>query len=104
MDKLNLIAMEENAGEAEAMLSLMANRHRLLVMCSLIDGEKTVTQLLDKSTLSQSALSQHLGKLREADLVTTRRSGQKIYYTLASEAAQRLIETLCGIYSKGPKP
>ena len=98
MSKLDLLAMEAGAAQAEALLSLLANRHRLMVMCHLIDGEKTVSELLDTGNLSQSALSQHLGKLREAHLVATRREGQKIHYSIASEEAQTLIETLCDLY------
>ena len=79
-------------------MSLLANRHRLLVMCQLIDGEKTAGQLLGGSALSQSALSQHLGKLRDHQLVATQRRGQGIYYSIASEEAQVLIETLCQLY------
>ena len=93
------MAMESSAAQAELLLSLLANRHRLMVMCHLIDGTKTVGELLERSTVSQSALSQHLAKLREASLVTTRRDGQKIVYSIASSGAQRLIETLCDLYS-----
>jgi len=98
MSTLDLLAMEAGAAQAEALLSLLANRHRLMVMCHLIDGEKTVSELLERGNLSQSALSQHLGKLREAQLVDTRREGQKIHYSIASEEAQTLIETLCDLY------
>ena len=79
-------------------MSLLANRHRLMVMCYLIDGEKTVSELIERGNLSQSALSQHLGKLRDANLVATRREGQKIHYSIASSEAQTLIETLCDLY------
>ena len=98
MTEINLAAMEMGAARAEALLSLLANRHRLMVMCYLIDGEKTVTELLARGNLSQSALSQHLGKLREAHLVATRREGQKIHYSIASREAQTLIEVLCDMY------
>ncbi|NKB51851.1 MAG: metalloregulator ArsR/SmtB family transcription factor [Rhizobiaceae bacterium] len=90
--------MQAGAAQAEALLSLLANRHRLMVMCHLIDGEKTVTELLARGQLGQSALSQHLGKLRDAHLVATRREGQKIHYSIASKQAQILIETLCDLY------
>ena len=90
--------MEAGAAQAEALLSLLANRHRLMVMCHLIDGEKTVSELIQRGNLSQSALSQHLSKLRDANLVTTRREGQKIHYSIASREAQTLIETLCDLY------
>ena len=98
MTEIDLSAMEAGAAEAEALLSLLANRHRLMVMCHLIDGEKTVSELLQRGNLSQSALSQHLGKLRDASLVSTRRDGQKIHYSIASTEAQALIETLCELY------
>ena len=98
MQATNLLDMESNAAQAESLLSLLANRHRLMVVCHLTEGEMTVSQLLAVSTLSQSALSQHLAKLREAELVKTRREGQLIYYSLASEQARKLIETLCSFY------
>lgn len=98
MTTLDLTAMEAGAAEAEQLLSLLANRHRLMVMCHLINQDRTVSELLELGNLSQSALSQHLSKLREARLVSTRRDGQKIHYSIASREAQALIETLCGMY------
>jgi DNA-binding transcriptional ArsR family regulator len=98
MQATNLLDMEANAAQAESLLSLLANRHRLMVVCHLTEGEMTVSQMLAVSTLSQSALSQHLAKLREAEMVKTRREGQLIYYSLASEQARKLIETLCSFY------
>jgi DNA-binding transcriptional ArsR family regulator len=98
MKNFDLQALESSAVEAETLLTLMANRHRLLVMCNLIDDEMTVSQLLERSSLGQSALSQHLAKLRDANLVATRRDGQKIYYRLASQPAYTLISTLCDLY------
>lgn len=100
MQMMNIQDMEENAAQAESLLSLLANRHRLMVVCHLTEGEMTVSQLLAASTLSQSALSQHLAKLREAELVQTRREGQLIYYSLASDQARKLIETLCSFYER----
>jgi len=98
METLDLSTMKNNAAKAEQLLSLMANRHRLMALCNLIDGEKTAGQLLEKSSLGQSALSQHMAKLREAELVSTRREGQMIYYKLASKEARKMIETLCEFY------
>ncbi len=94
----DLQTMHDNAERAEELLTLMANRHRLMVLCKLVEGEQTVGGLQQDSGLGQSALSQHLAKLREAELVSTRRDGQKIYYQLASEQARKLIETLCELY------
>lgn len=98
MTLIDFPTMEQSAEEAEKLLSLLANRHRLMVLCHLIDGEQTAGELLGHSTLSQSALSQHLGKLREAGLVATRRDGQKIHYSIASQEARKLVETLCELY------
>lgn len=98
MQNLNIKDMEANAAQAESLLSLLANRHRLMMVCHLTDGEMTVGQLQAASTLSQSAVSQHLAKLRDAELVKTRREGQSIYYSLASNQARKLIETLCSFY------
>ena len=98
MKHANFDALENSAAEVEALLSLLANRHRLLVLCQLIDGEKSVGQLLALIPLSQSALSQHLGKLRKANVVSTRRDGENIFYSISSDAARTLIETLCELY------
>lgn len=92
--------MHENAESAERLLGMLANRHRLLVLCSLIENECSVGELLAKSTLGQSALSQHLAKLRDAGMVTTRRDGQVIYYRLTDRNARKLIEALCALYEE----
>lgn len=91
-------AMRAHAGEAARLLRALANDKRLMLLCLLVDGEHSVGELNAKVELSQSALSQHLAVLREDGLVTTRREAQTIYYALASGPAQRIIETLHGIY------
>lgn len=88
----------ERAGEAARLLKAMASEHRLMILCRLGGGEMTVGQLLTGTTLSQSALSQHLAVLREDGLVVTRREGQSIFYRIADPAAVRLIETLAEIF------
>ncbi|MFN4225071.1 MAG: ArsR/SmtB family transcription factor [Hyphomonas sp.] len=88
----------ERAGEAARLLKAMASEHRLMILCRLGGGEMTVGQLLQGTTLSQSALSQHLAVLREDGLVVTRREGQSIFYRIADPAAVRLIETLADIF------
>src|SRR3954467_2198926 len=89
-----------NAGSAAEFLMLMGNEKRLLIMSYLIDGELSVGAIAEKVTLSQSALSQHLAKLRALDLVETRRDRQMIYYSCKSESARRLLRTLEGIFEK----
>jgi DNA-binding transcriptional ArsR family regulator len=80
------------------MLKLLANEQRLTVLCRLSAGEMSVTELGEHVDLSQSALSQHLAKLRADGLVATRREAQTIYYRLSNPIAERLIGVLCEIY------
>lgn len=86
------------AGEAAAFLRALAHDGRLMVLCQLVDGEKSVGELNAGVDLSQSALSQHLARLREEGLVATRREAQTIFYSLADERAARLLETLADIF------
>jgi len=79
---------------AANLLKGMANSHRLMILCSLLDGELSVTELNARVELSQSALSQHLSVLRAKNLVDTRRQAQTIYYSLADSMALPIIELL----------
>jgi ArsR family transcriptional regulator, virulence genes transcriptional regulator len=88
----------ERAGEAAKLLRAMASEHRLMILCRLGGGEFSAGDLLAGTTLSQSALSQHLAVLREDGLVATRRAGQSIFYRIADPSALRIIETLAGIF------
>ena len=90
--------IQENAKRASTLLKAMSNQHRLLILCQLVPGEKCVGELEKIVGLSQSALSQHLARLRRDDLVSTRREAQTIHYSLAGEEACAVIETLYGLY------
>jgi DNA-binding transcriptional ArsR family regulator len=96
----DLEEMAGHANEAAALLKSLAHPARLLVLCRLVDGEASVSELQAVGTLSMSALSQHLSVLREAGLVTTRREAQTIYYALADSPAlgvmRALHEAYCG--------
>lgn len=94
----NRADMRRNAGKAAAMLKMLSHEARLLVLCDLVGSERTAGELVESSGLSQSALSQHLAKLREEGLVETRREGQTIHYRLADGNTAKLIETLHGLY------
>ena len=94
--------LEQNALRASTLLKAMSNQHRLMVLCQLASGEKRVGELEDLIGLSQSALSQHLARLRRDNLVKTRRSAQTIYYSLAGPEARAVIETLYGLYCGAP--
>ncbi|MBT9447610.1 MAG: winged helix-turn-helix transcriptional regulator [Hyphomonadaceae bacterium] len=90
--------LEPRVVEATRLLKLLSNEQRLKVLCRLSDGELSVTQLGEFVDLSQSALSQHLAKMRADGLVATRRDAQTIYYRLADPIAERLISVLCELY------
>jgi DNA-binding transcriptional ArsR family regulator len=90
----------DNAESAAAFLTLMGNQKRLAIMSHLLSGEMSVGAIAEKVDLSQSALSQHLAKLRGLDLVKTRRDRQMIYYSCNSDAARQLLHTLDGIFGE----
>jgi DNA-binding transcriptional ArsR family regulator len=90
--------LESRAGEAAELLKLLANDQRLIILCRLSNSEMSVSELGEHVSLAQSALSQHLAKLRAHGLVSTRREGQSIYYRLANPTAQKLVGALCELY------
>ncbi len=90
--------MRAHAADASRLLKALANEKRLMLLCLLAEGERSVSELNSRLALSQSALSQHLAILRDDGLVTTRREAQSIYYGLAQGPAQRIISALHGIY------
>jgi ArsR family transcriptional regulator, virulence genes transcriptional regulator len=91
--------MQEGAARAAALLRAVGNEHRLIVLCLLIEqGEMTVGALLERVPLSQSALSQHLARMREEELVAFRREAQTLYYRIANPDVARLIATLKEIF------
>lgn len=89
-----LAVMQDHAIEAAMFLKALANDQRLLMLCSLIDGPLSVGEINECVPLSQSALSQHLGVLRDAALVTTTRKSQTVYYALAQGPALNIMEIL----------
>lgn len=95
---LDIDAMRENADQAAALLKVLANGQRLRILCLLLGGERSVSDMNASMTLSQSALSQHLARLRQDGLVTTRREAQTIHYALTPGPALAVIEALHGIY------
>lgn len=102
---LPLELMQPAAGEACALLKTLSNPDRLLLLCRLARGEARVGELEDALGIVQPTLSQQLTVLRAEDLVTTRRQGKNIYYSLASTKALAVLELLylqfgCGV--RGP--
>ena len=86
------------ADQASGLLKSLANRHRLLILCQLIDGERSVGELAAFLDARDSTVSQHLALLRKDGLVEPRRDGQTIFYTIASEPARRVLRALFAIY------
>jgi DNA-binding transcriptional ArsR family regulator len=97
-----LAQMRLRSAAAEEMLKVLANRHRLMLLCQLVDGEHSVGEMAGFLGLRDSTVSQHLALLRKDGLVSTRREGQTIWYALASEPVRRLVGTLYDIYC-GPQ-
>lgn len=93
-DAADLKVLERNAERAAALLRIIGSKWRLLVVCQLVTGEKSVTELERATGLRQSALSQHLMVLRHRELVNTRREAQNIYYSLNSAVVTDLLVTL----------
>lgn len=91
--------LQEGATRAASMLKALGNENRLLVLCLLIQvGEMSVSSMLEHIPLSQSALSQHLARMREEGLVSYRRESQTLYYRIADPAVEKIIATLKSIY------
>ncbi|MFY9658180.1 MAG: metalloregulator ArsR/SmtB family transcription factor [Methylocystis sp.] len=98
---MNLSELAPKAAEAERFLKALGNRHRLMILCQLHNGEAGVSELQKALGLSQSSLSQHLARLREDKLVNTRRESQAIYYSLATADVSRVIALLAELFCAG---
>jgi DNA-binding transcriptional ArsR family regulator len=98
-EALMLKMLTKQAGEAAQLLKLLGNESRLLILCFLaVRGEMTVGELVDVVKLSQSALSQHLARLREDGLVVFRRDSQTLHYRVIDQKALRVLGVLKDIY------
>lgn len=94
----DMARFETSAAKAARLLRSLANERRLMILCQLSGGERSVGELLPLIGLSQSALSQHLAVLRGDGLVATRREGQSIHYSIADPAAAQVMVTLAAIF------
>jgi DNA-binding transcriptional ArsR family regulator len=99
---MDLEKLQASARKASSLLKAMSNEHRLLILCQLVNGEKSVGELVRLVGLSQSALSQHLARLRRDNLVRTRREAQTIYYSVSSDQALAVLEQLYRLYCSVP--
>lgn len=96
--KIKPTDMQAAAAEASELLKALANPHRLMIICQLIERERSVGELADLLDLRDSTVSQHLALLRRDGLVETRREGQTIWYSIASRPARELLGTLYRVY------
>lgn len=95
----SLASFAERASEAASLLKELASEKRLLVLCALMDqGEMSVTDLAERVELGQSALSQHLARLRDQGIVRFRRDGATLLYSVADGNIGRILKTLKSIY------
>jgi DNA-binding transcriptional ArsR family regulator len=99
-EQLELDVLVENAREASDFLKALAHEARLVILCLLVDGEKSVTEIEQLLSLRQPAVSQQLARLRADDLVTTRRDGKNVYYSLARSEVREVIEALHSAFCK----
>ena len=90
--------MAANAGNAAAFLKTLAHEGRLMILCHLADGEKTVGTLEDLLDMRQAAVSQMLARLRDEGLVTTRRDGKSIHYSLSDGNTKEVINLLYRLF------
>lgn len=95
---MNMAELQSRALRAAGLLKAMSNPARLIVLCQLAEGEKSVGELEQFADVSQSALSQHLALLRERGLVRSRREGQSIFYSLDGPEAPALLAALYEVY------
>ncbi|RST88188.1 transcriptional regulator [Aquibium carbonis] len=102
--KMDIAQLDASAEQAAELLSALANKNRLMILCNLLNQEMAVQPLADAVGMSQSALSQQLAKLRLARLVSTRRQGKEIYYRVASSEVEEILQTLYGLYCRPAAP
>lgn len=90
--------LQDRAGDAAALLSMLSNEKRLLMLCRLVSGEATVGELVELTGLAGSAVSQHLARLKADGLVASRKDGLHVHYRLGDDRASRVIAVLKDIY------
>ena len=92
--------MQENAARASDLMKLLSHPHRLMILCELNQGERSVGDLAEKIGINQSPLSQHLARMRHEGVVEARREAQTVYYSLAGEEVAAVISLLFELYCK----
>lgn len=100
---IDVAALQRSAEEVGALLKVLANPARLMLLCTLSEGERCVGELEEEAGIHQPTLSQQLGVLREENMVSTRRVGKQIYYSIASPEALEVIKLLHRLYCSSGK-
>ena len=98
--QFDMTDMEQKAEDVSGFLKCFANSSRLLIMCQLAEGEKSVTQLMEATNIPQTSLSQHLSKLKAESIVDYRRDHRTLYYFIKGEQAQKFMASLYDIFCK----
>ena len=104
---IDIAQLRMRAGEVSGLLKLLANPGRLLIVCELMDGERTVSEIEQRTGVRQPNLSRDLARLRAAGLVATRRDGKAVHYRLKDSRIQLLMTALCAAFAsdlKTPSP
>ena len=92
--------MQENAARASDLMKLLSHPHRLMILCELNQGERSVGELAERIGINQSPLSQHLARMRHEGAVEARREAQTVYYSLAGDEVAAVISLLFELYCK----
>ncbi|WP_139838641.1 ArsR/SmtB family transcription factor [Pseudoruegeria aquimaris] len=92
--------MQARAEQAAALLKALSHEGRLMILCNLVEGEKSVSELEARLGTRQAAVSQQLARLRQEGLVRTRREGKAIYYSIADDRARRTVELMYQMYCR----
>ena len=104
MSEEDMDRMMVNACDASNMLKALSHEGRLMILCHLVTGEKSVTELEELLSARQAAVSQQLARLRLEGLVTPRRDGKTIYYSLTDERPKRILEVIYELFCSTDKP
>lgn len=103
VDEIDLERLRSAALQATGLLKVLANSDRLLLLCQMTQGEYSVGALEELTCIKQPTLSQQLTVLREEEMVTTRREGKQIFYSIASKEAMAVLQVLYELYCRGKK-
>ena len=95
-----MIDMQDKAGAVADLLKGLASPHRLLILCQLVEGEKSVTELIEATGIPQTSMSQHLSKLKKEEIVTFRRDHRTLYYSIISEPVLQIMNVLYDTFCK----